>query len=626
MRDSELQLDGARSSGDFQKAYSLFQKGDYDEAIALYEQGLESNPDKTAYYDLGLVYQAKDDVVKAAQSVTEAIKLDKLYHEAFAFLGDLYRSKRQGFPAIEAYGQAVAINPQNLDYKQKLIDVAAAFKFKRANPNLKGVLIECMEDDLVDMQHFGSAWLSLITKDASVGPFYKLSKCKSYKAFKKNISSFPNCDGLIDPFFLTGFGKFIVPNVVFEMWCRYLRRYLLEAVVEGRQIFSDPEDIDLITCALSRYCFFTDYIMQTREEEVPLLDELRKRVISSNTPKLHELACLGCYEHIHFLESAAEIAANLQGGEHVSQIPKSQIESYLRQQEIKSDLKSITSIQDETSEIVKEQYEMFPYPRWVVPAKDLINEEIEGYLKNDKVQILNAGCGTGKEAIQLSYVFPNAEITAIDLSQTSLAYAKLKAEELGRDNIIFMQGDIMELDDVDRKFDYITSAGVLHHMKDPLAGWRVLCGLLKPNGLMRIALYSRHARWAINDVRKVINKKGIGADSQSIKDFREHIRDHVKYKSVKSVEMLFDYYNLPECRDLLFHVQEHQYDLPLVKQQLDELGLEFLQFHLSEDNINKYKKHNPQDENATDLDLWDEWETRNPDLFISMYAFWCRKT
>ena len=257
MRDSELQLGGTGSSGDFQKAYSLFQKGDYDEAIALYEQGLESNPDKTAYYDLGLVYQAKDDVVKAAQSVTEAIKLDKLYHEAFALLGDLYRSKRQGFPAIEAYGQAVAINPQNLDYKQKLIDVAAAFKFKRANPNLKGVLIECMEDDLVDMQYFGSAWLSLITKDAAVGPFYKLSKCKSYKAFKKNISSFPSCDGLIDPFFLTGFGKFIVPNVVFEMWCRHLRRYLLEAVVEGRQIFSDPEDIDLITCALSRYCFFT---------------------------------------------------------------------------------------------------------------------------------------------------------------------------------------------------------------------------------------------------------------------------------------------------------------------------------------------------------------------------------
>ena len=101
MRDSELHLAGAKSSGDFQTAYSLFQKGEYDEAIALYEQGLKSNPDKTAYYDLGLVYQAKDDVVKAAQSVTEAIKIDKLYHEAFALLGDLYRSKRQGFPAIE---------------------------------------------------------------------------------------------------------------------------------------------------------------------------------------------------------------------------------------------------------------------------------------------------------------------------------------------------------------------------------------------------------------------------------------------------------------------------------------------------------------------------------------------
>jgi hypothetical protein len=35
----------------------------------------------------------------------------------------------------------------------------------------------------------------------------------------------------------------------------------------------------------------------------------------------------------------------------------------------------------------------------------------------------------------------------------------------------------------------IEAVGVLHHMEDPLAGWRVLCGLLRLGGFMQIGLY-----------------------------------------------------------------------------------------------------------------------------------------
>ncbi len=33
-----------------------------------------------------------------------------------------------------------------------------------------------------------------------------------------------------------------------------------------------------------------------------------------------------------------------------------------------------------------------------------------------------------------------------------------------------------------RQFDLIECVGVLHHLGDPLAGWRVLVSLLKPGG------------------------------------------------------------------------------------------------------------------------------------------------
>ena len=56
------------------------------------------------------------------------------------------------------------------------------------------------------------------------------------------------------------------------------------------------------------------------------------------------------------------------------------------------------------------------------------------------------------------------------------------------------QADILKLGGIGRSFDIIESNGVLHHLADPFAGWRVLVALLRPRGLMNIGLYSKAAR------------------------------------------------------------------------------------------------------------------------------------
>ena len=70
----------------------------------------------------------------------------------------------------------------------------------------------------------------------------------------------------------------------------------------------------------------------------------------------------------------------------------------------------------------------------------------------------------------------------MDLSLSSLSYAKRKTQELGINNIEYMQGDILKLDQLEREFDIIECMGVLHHMDDPLAGWKVLVGKLRADG------------------------------------------------------------------------------------------------------------------------------------------------
>ena len=80
----------------------------------------------------------------------------------------------------------------------------------------------------------------------------------------------------------------------------------------------------------------------------------------------------------------------------------------------------------------------------------------------------------GQHAIETASRFSNCHVTAVDLSLASLAYAQRKSHELGLDNLEYLQADILHLHQMGKEFDIIESSGVLHHMNEPMAGWRVL--------------------------------------------------------------------------------------------------------------------------------------------------------
>ena len=158
-----------------------------------------------------------------------------------------------------------------------------------------------------------------------------------------------------------------------------------------------------------------------------------------------------------------------------------------------------------------------------------------------------------------------------------MAYAKRKTEELGLKNIEYMQADILDLGKLGRQFDMVESAGVLHHMNDPMEGWSVLTNCLRPGGLMRIGLYSELARQHIVKMREEIQLANLGSDDFSMKSFRTDVINSDSKASQKIVSSS-DFYSLSELRDLLFHVQEHRFTIPQIKNCLTELGLEFCGF------------------------------------------------
>ena len=326
----------------------------------------------------------------------------------------------------------------------------------------------------------------------------------------------------------------------------------------------------------------------------------------------------------------------LKGNTDIEEVLLRQVSEPKEESNLKPNIPILQEITDSVSSKVREQYEGNPYPRWVdleVPShpktlRHLVNElnlRVISNVENDKptLNILIAGCGTGQHSIGTASRFKDCKVLAIDLSLASLAYAKRKTEELDIQNIEYMQADILDLGKLDKKFDIIESGGVLHHMNSPMAGWRVLTDCLKSGGLMKIALYSGLARQHIIKMRKEISQSGIGSNNDAMKLFRSKV---IKSNKVhhERIQLSADFYSASELRDLLFHVQEHQFTLPQLKDCLSELGLTFCGFE-TESLVRDFKLTNIEPDDAYDLDKWNAYELAHPHSFIGMYQFWCEK-
>ena len=228
-------------------------------------------------------------------------------------------------------------------------------------------------------------------------------------------------------------------------------------------------------------------------------------------------------------------------------------------------------------------------------------------------------------AVQIAQVHPNARLLAVDVSLTSLAYARRKTRELGLRNIEYAQADILELGTIDRTFDIIESVGVLHHLAEPAAGWRVLVSLLRPGGGMCIGLYSHLARRVIAEARAHIAARGYRATADDIRRCRQDIiREAQNWKMLLGMR---DFYSMSGCRDLLFNVMEHRFTIPEIAAFLTDNDLSFLGFEPFDypTVIQSFHKQFPGTADEANLDQWNRFEADHPETFWGMYIFTVRK-
>ncbi|MHC2435880.1 class I SAM-dependent methyltransferase [Bradyrhizobium sp. USDA 4451] len=417
-----------------------------------------------------------------------------------------------------------------------------------------------------------------------------------------------------------------------EMLLGHARAELLRLATNADDV---DDDIVGFACALARQCFINEYVYgQTAadsEHAGALRDRLLQDLASGAAIAPLTLAVVAAYCPLHDLP-AADALLHRDWPATVAGLLRVQVREPREEIAERSAIAALTPIKNDVSVEVMRQYEENPYPRWTVnPLTAFAADRARGRTVATAEQqaerdILIAGCGTGSHAIQIAQVYPNARLLAVDISMTSLAYARRKTRELGLRNIEYALGDILELGAIDRSFDSIESVGVLHHLAEPFAGWRVLVSLLRPGGTMRIGLYSELARRVIVEARARIAARGYRATADDIRRCRQEVfREAEQWRPLIGAR---DFYSMSGCRDLIFNVMEHRLTIPEIAAFLSEHGLTFRGFEPFDDPsvLDQFRKQFPGAADETNLDQWHRFEIEHPETFWDMYVFTARKS
>jgi 2-polyprenyl-3-methyl-5-hydroxy-6-metoxy-1,4-benzoquinol methylase len=283
------------------------------------------------------------------------------------------------------------------------------------------------------------------------------------------------------------------------------------------------------------------------------------------------------------------------------------------------------------AQAVKAQYEEWPYPPWTrvtvgrkIRLADVIrsmNSELANAMPIE-AKVLIAGCGTGYQAADIGIHYPDAPVTAIDISEASLEYARRRCLELGITNVDFINMDLHDIDALGRRFHAIYCGGVLHHLPCPELGLKALTNVLEPGGVMNIMVYNRTERLMVAGARAIIGDllQEVGDDDDLVRRVRRRLLDHPEHPLAAYVARCYDFATLAGTRDLLLHPHVDPFDVPRIQRALKHAGLRLLSFCLPSPSANaRYDAMFPADLEHRNFMSWARFERGE---IAGNYQFW----
>jgi tetratricopeptide (TPR) repeat protein/ubiquinone/menaquinone biosynthesis C-methylase UbiE len=617
-----------------------------EEAITCYKQALSISPNfAEAHNNLGVALQELGNEDAAANSYEQALISNPYLAEAHNNLGLILKASGKPVEAIVHHQMCLRLKPKELIYRIAFTECLSNLQITQATDDLKEDIITTFSLQGINHHDLAFVAASIIKNSHDFQKLAAFIESSSDEITFQKLLTAGLSKVYSEPLLLALLKKAIIRDRSIELVFTKIRRSLLSTAIEIG--FTRQSNFELIAFvyALAHQCFVNEYVYAVSETETFQIKKIATLVASFGTENIDDdkkllIAILACYVPLYTVNQNGMFADLLKKSTHneIADLITQQIVEPNGEKELRSKLETIGCINNEISQKVRNQYEENPYPRWL-SIHQLRGESTLRIIKRlfphiarkqicDKQysNILVAGCGAGQQVISNSFKFQSSKILGVDISLSSLSYAKRKAKELKITNVEFKQGDILNLHLLDKTFDLIECIGVLHHLSDPTEGWRVLANLLKPGGLMRIGLYSEIARKDIVAAQSFVRKKGYAANSAGIRQCRQDIFEMPNNSTIGNMTKITDFYTLSETRDLLFHVQEKRFSLLQIAEIIDKLKLTFIGFELDNSlEQKKYLDYFPDDPTATSLYNWHKYELKNKNTFVGLYLFWVQK-
>lgn len=609
-------------------AAALLGAGRIDAAADAARKALALNPGNAlAALNLGNAMRDGGDPVAAAGAYRLATSIAPTLATAWHNLGTVLREVGDFGAALECFARAMRAAPTEPAHAAGFADAVGEAALESLPAPLLPAAVASLERPEVDVQGLAVPLFRALLGEAGPGP-----ALSALAAGAEDV----DLAMLVDARLCALLERTLVADATAEVVLTRLRRSCLRRLVGAA-----PGAVPLeLACALAQQAFLGEYVWPAADDEAAavgaLADELASEKTLAGQEEFLRLAVVGMYRRLADLVPAG-LAPDPRAPAGVHRLWQEQVDAVREERALAESVRAVTAIRDPVSRAVRAQYEENPYPRWraapVLGAALPLRQKLralfpwlgEASALPESPRILVAGCGTGRHPIATARLHPTARILAVDVSRASLGFALRRARELGVANVAFAQADLLELGGLGERFDVVECAGVLHHLADPLAGWRVLTGLLAPGGFMKVALYSEAARRGVVAARALIADRGLAADPEGIRALRSAILALPGDAPARAVAASPDFWSLSGCRDLLFHVQEHRFTLPQIEAALEALGLEFLGFELpSKVVLDRYRGESAGDPHGRSLSGWHDFEVRHPDTFAGMYQFWVR--
>ncbi|MFT5594079.1 MAG: ubiquinone/menaquinone biosynthesis C-methylase UbiE [Oceanicoccus sp.] len=600
--------------------------GQLSKAHNAIEQALAEHSQNAGYwYSAGHVALAMNNLSKAEDAFKQAITLAPNQTRAEVSLAYTLVEQGRKVEAFQLYRQLVKTHSSDIQIRSRLLHSAQGLVADYYDPELEQDLISYLNWDDLNLNQLSHLCCSVLIFK------FQLSQQGSASSFNDMANSV---------LLLKTLRHTIVKNELLEKLLIALRQELLShASKKGRLI---NQYIPLCE-AICQYALNNEFLMPYTEAERSMVLTLKNMIEQS----LNQVGCtptdisgalmlFAMYESWYTINNHKSLFNfDNDGWPAISFDIKQAHDRLLHDQYF--EFNALTNISQGNTHEVKTQYERFPYPRWqFLDNKNATNYgralqhefpwiSIPESILTEPLDILVAGCGTGRHALNVAKYFYRTNVTALDISQTSLNYAYKKSTELNIENIEFFLADLTLLPKLNKSFDIVECSGVLHHIKEYQLALDGLLTNLKPNGFLKLSLYSKRARTAIYQIRKAYKHGGIEKNEHDIRILRHVIFADNKIEDKHLITESDDFYSMSGVVDLLLHEYEIGFSPKAIKALCEANQLMFLGFSNLDTQLKEaFKLFTGADYALDNLDQWEAFEKVHPNTFSAMFQFYCQ--